>query len=129
MVETMMVVNVSTMSERHEWRVRAALCPRGRALRRFEAPVPSRSGVAGRPVWSRAAHDRTGPREPALRTRSSASGCRWANPRFEPTPPDACTALAATATNSLNATAGRSAILSRVVALLRPTARGSSARR
>jgi len=51
------------------------------------------------------------------------------NPRFELTPPDPYMEFATASMNSVNETAARSAILSRVVALLRPATHGSSARR
>lgn len=86
MIETTMAANVGAMSKRSTGPVGAAPTGSKRAASGKESVSPARGGIAGRPAWSRAVHDRRGRMQgQEFRTLSSTSGCRWANPRFEPT--------------------------------------------
>ena len=126
-----MTGNVRAISQGHEWREQAAPCVHARASQQKELAWWSRGGVAGRPAWSRAVHDRkVQARDGALGYEVTARECGRANPRFEPTPHQGMKGPGCEAAmKSMKRVAGRSATLNRVVAEFHPAARGSSASR
>ena len=131
-IEAMMTGSVDTISKGRDWRQLAARyrCMQGLRSRRSWLAW-WRGGGAGRPGWSRTLHDRKAERRcGAVGHGFTASECGRSNPRFEPTPHHGTDGPGCeVAVHSMKPVAVRSPILSRVIAELRPAARGSSARR
>jgi hypothetical protein len=124
-----MAASVDAMNGGCEWRERAAPMRSATASQQKELGWWSRGGVAGRPVWSRAVHDRKARRRNgAFEDRITESECGRSNPRFEPTPRHRMKGPGYEgAMNSTKPVAVRSAVLSRMIAARHPAARGSSA--
>jgi hypothetical protein len=101
-----MAGNVDAMSERDKWQERAAPGTCARASHKREFASSRRAAVAGRPMWSRAVHDRNA--RGKARALGNGAGGRWCGRSNWAAPPDGA-ALALRFTAAPRVTGRRSA--------------------